>query len=226
MLLLRPRSPRPKDWLPYILGVAAVAALVFVLAATTIRAEHERRRAYAQGVVRNMALLIEGQVADVLWQADRVLRQRAGFEPDADPLPPALPFPPPGLQLTGPERDARGLWVLRLRRESVRPGAPPVEVALPVERLGAILERVQLGAYGAVSLRMSSMALIWRQPMPAGGMARLGSTEVSKGLRDAVAQSPQAGDFDAPTALDGIARLNAYQRVDGFPLYEIGRANV
>src|SRR5574343_1203097 len=110
MLLLRPRPSRLSDWLPYVLGVAVVAALVFVLAAASIRAEHERRRAYAQGVVRNLALLVETQVAGLLWQADLNLRRRAGFEPDTDPLPPALPSPPPGLQVSGPERDERGQW--------------------------------------------------------------------------------------------------------------------
>ncbi len=221
MLLLRPRPSRLSDWLPYVLGVALVAALVFVLAAASLRAEHERRRAYAQGVVRNLALLIEAQVAGLLWQADLALRQRAGFEPDPDPLPAVVPSPPPGLQVSGPERDERGQWVLRLQRANARAGGPAVELAVPVDRLGAILDRVQLGPHGAATLRSASMALVWRQPMPPGGTARLGSTEVSNGLRDAVARSPQAGDFDAPTALDGIARLNAYQRVDGFPLYVI-----
>ena len=220
-MLLRPRTSRLSDWLPHVLGVALVAALVFVLAAVSIRAEHERRRAYAQGVVRNLALLVETQVAGLLWQADLSLRQRAGYPPDPDPLPAALPSPPAGLQVSGPERDERGQWVLRLQRPSARAGEPAVQLSLPVDRLGAILDRVQLGPHGAATLRSASMALIWRQPMPPGGAARLGSTEVSQGLRDAVARAPEAGDFDAPTALDGIARLNAYQRVDGFPLYVI-----
>ncbi|MBN8488862.1 MAG: diguanylate cyclase, partial [Burkholderiales bacterium] len=131
----------------------------------------------------------------------------------------AHPTPAPGLTVRGPERDERGSWVMVLSRPHAQPGRPPVSLSIPVEQLGAVLDRVSLGTLGAATIRTTDLALVYRHPLPPGGLTKVGSREVSAGLRQAVAEHPEAGDFNAPTALDGIGRLNAYQRVDGYPFY-------
>lgn len=209
-----------RDWLPYVLGVALVAALVLLLAALTIRGEHDRRRQYASEVTRNLALLIEAQLAGVLAQADlRLQALGAQLPAESGGWSAGLPTPAPGLRINGPLRDEAGRWVIQLARPAARSGDAVVQLSLPVEQLGAILERVNLGRYGAATLRTANLALVYRQPLPAGGLTNVGSTEVSAQLREAIAASPEAGDYVAPTALDGVSRINAYQRVDGYPFY-------
>jgi len=217
----RPRSPSPAWW-PLALAVGVVATLVVLLAALALRQEHERRLAYAQGVTRNLALLIEAQLAGVLARADlRLLQMGAASAGEPGGWQAAHPTPAPGLTVRGPERDERGTWVMVLSRPAAQPGRPPVSLAIPVEQLGAVLDRVSLGTLGAATIRTTDLALVYRHPLPPGGMGQIGSREVSAGLRAAIGLAPEAGDFNAPTALDGIARLNAYQRVDGYPFYVI-----
>jgi diguanylate cyclase (GGDEF)-like protein/PAS domain S-box-containing protein len=78
---------------------------------------------------------------------------------------------------------------------------------------------VDLGPRGAVTIRSTALALVYRHPLPEGGMGAIGSMGVSAELRQALLARPDAGDYAAPTALDGVARINAYQRVDGYPFY-------
>jgi len=47
----------------------------------------------------------------------------------------------------------------------------------------------------------------------------VGSKEVSAQLREAVHRAPAAGVYLASTAIDGIERSNAYQRLDQYPFY-------
>ena len=215
-----PFSRRLTDWVPYALAVAALATLVVVLAALAIRQEHDRRRKYATSVTRNMALLIEAQLAAVLTQADLSLQARgAVMTGQATHWGAGHVTPPPGLQVRGPLKDAAGRWVMQLARASAQAGQPELSVDLPVEQLGAILDRVELGRYGAATIRNADLALVYRQPLPPAGAAGVGSNGVSAALRQAIAAQPETGDYAAATAMDGVARINAYQRVDGYPLY-------
>jgi diguanylate cyclase (GGDEF)-like protein/PAS domain S-box-containing protein len=217
-----PFSGKRIDKLPYVLGVAAVAVLVVLLAALAIRQEHDRRRHFAATVTRNLALLIEAQLAGVLAQADlRLQAAGADLPAAAESWSAALHTPAPGLQLDGPLKDTKGRWVLSLSRPARVAGAPPVRLDIPVDQFAGILQRVSLGPYGAATVRHASLALVYRQPMPANGLAAIGSTEVSRELRQMLAVQPEAGDYVAQTAVDGVARINAYQRVDGYPLYVI-----
>jgi diguanylate cyclase (GGDEF)-like protein/PAS domain S-box-containing protein len=213
-------SRRRADWLPYALAVAGLAVLVVALAALGIRQEHDRRRQYATSVTRNMALLIEAQLAAVLAQGDLHLQALGAARPPGPASwAPAHATPAPGLMVRGPLKDGAGRWVVQLARASAQAGQPEVRVDIPVEQFGAILERVELGRHGAVTIRNAALALVYRQPLPPTGLAAIGSDGVSAELRQAVAEHPEAGDFAAPTALDGVARINAYQRVDGYPFY-------
>lgn len=126
------------------------------------------------------------------------------------------------LHLSGPTRgEAQGQWVLVMSRPwPAASGATAgwVRAELPLSRIEALFDALQLGTQGAATLRMADLALVHRRPWPEGVPPAIGSREVSPELKRALAASPQQGEFDSATALDGVARINAYRRVDGYPL--------
>lgn len=76
-----------------------------------------------------------------------------------------------------------------------------------------------LGPQGAVTLRSTSLGLIARysaanRAPPSG----FGTTNVSAELKNALAINPKEGFFITRTALDGVERASAYQRVPGYSL--------
>jgi diguanylate cyclase (GGDEF)-like protein/PAS domain S-box-containing protein len=81
-----------------------------------------------------------------------------------------------------------------------------------------ILSAPALGPQGAATVRTTDMALLHRYPNTQGAV---GNRNVSKALADAIRASPQAGEYIAATALDGIERSNAYRRVADLPFYVI-----
>lgn len=76
-----------------------------------------------------------------------------------------------------------------------------------------------LGPQGAVTLRSDTLKLIARfsaaEKIPDTG---IGTSNVSAELRAAMATNAERGFFVTRTALDGIERATAYQRVPGLPL--------
>jgi diguanylate cyclase (GGDEF)-like protein/PAS domain S-box-containing protein len=90
---------------------------------------------------------------------------------------------------------------------------------LPVEHFHEVFHDIDLGSQGAATIRTSELALVYRRPWPPAGQAAVGRTEVSERLRQAVAAAPLAGKFEAPTAVDGVPRINAYRKVQGYPFY-------
>lgn len=196
-------------------GGSADAAAPLRSLAAAVPGLQNLRLADASGQWR---LLVDAQGARVpdppepLQGADLAAQTRARAEPGA------------GLQVHGPlRRSTGGPWVLMLSR-----GLPDadggvgswVTVDLPVTHFDALFSTVDLGDNGAATIRSSSnLALVYRRPWPREGMgAAVGSTEVSSGLREALAANPQAGEYEAPTALDGRARINTYRQVQGHPL--------
>ena len=142
---------------------------------------------------------------------------------DAQAFARARAEPAGGLQVSGPLRRASNQpWLLALSRAVLSADGNFVgwvSVDLPVTQFDAIFSTIDLGEHGAVSVRTADLALVYRRPGPAEGMgAAVGGTEVSAGLRDALAANPQAGEFEAPTALDGLARINTYRQVQPYPL--------
>ncbi|MES2715885.1 MAG: diguanylate cyclase [Pseudomonadota bacterium] len=194
-------------------GAAAAAAPLRSLAAT-VPGLQNLRLADADGQWR---LLVDAAGARLLnpplpLQGD-----------DAQAFARARAEPARGLQLSGPLRRAADQpWLLVLSRAI--PGADGgfggwVSVDLPVTRFDALFSTIDLGEHGAATIRTESLALVYRRPWPREGMgAAVGSTEVSAGLREALAANPQAGEYEAPTALDGRARINTYRQVQGHPL--------
>ena len=81
-----------------------------------------------------------------------------------------------------------------------------------------ILSAPVLGPQGAATVRTTDLALVHRFPDTQGAV---GSRNVSRELAAAIGAHPQAGEYIAATALDGIERSNAYRRVSGLPFYVI-----
>ncbi|HSI48635.1 MAG TPA: diguanylate cyclase [Ideonella sp.] len=128
-----------------------------------------------------------------------------------------------GLLIAGPLRhDETGPWVMLLSRAlRGRQGEflGMVTADLPVDLFGPVFRDVDLGAHGAATLRTAGLALVYRQPWPDSGRSGIGRSEVSPALREAIAVRPEAGEYVAATALDGVSRINAYRKLRGHPLY-------
>jgi diguanylate cyclase (GGDEF)-like protein/PAS domain S-box-containing protein len=160
--------------------------------------------------------------ADGHW---RVLLGQGSAPPPADSeaFQRARAVSEPMLIVTGPLRHREGSpWVLELSR-GVRAAdggfAGLISVDLPVTRFDALFSTIDLGDDGAATIRTDRLALVYRRPWPREGQAAVGSSNVSAQLREAISLNPLAGDYQAPTALDGIARINAYRKVQDYPLY-------
>ena len=87
-----------------------------------------------------------------------------------------------------------------------------------VERFASLLEGVDLGRQGAISVRGAELALVARRSARGNGPVAEGSRSVSAELQRALADAADAGRFVARTALDGVERANAYRRVGATPI--------
>ncbi|MEY2653139.1 MAG: hypothetical protein RLZZ524_166, partial [Pseudomonadota bacterium] len=129
------------------------------------------------------------------------------------------------LMVEGPRRDAPdGAWVLTLMRPVTGPDgrlAGAVVADLPIRRLDRVFDGLALGERGAATVRTPRMALVYRTPWPANEDKVIGSTEVSRQLREEMNRPGIEGFYTASTALDGIERVNAWRRVPGLPLVVI-----
>ncbi len=78
---------------------------------------------------------------------------------------------------------------------------------------------IKIGPRGAISLRSGTLRLIARYtPETTQHELGLGSDNVSQELRTAISQSPNSGLANSKTALDGVERVSAYQRVSKLPM--------
>jgi diguanylate cyclase (GGDEF)-like protein len=115
-------------------------------------------------------------------------------------------------------------WVVVLARRLEDPRgrfAGVVLAAIPSSYWEKVFQSLDLGNHGAISMRSADLRLIARHPgLPAPGTT-VGSTNVSVQLREAILASRAGGSYVAATALDGIERINAYERVANTPYYVI-----
>ena len=82
-----------------------------------------------------------------------------------------------------------------------------------------LFDDFSLGPNGAVSLRSGAFKLIARfTPTGKTPDAAMGNANVSDVLKAAVAANPHSGYYVSATAMDGVVRTSAYQRVPGYPL--------
>ncbi|MFM2056246.1 MAG: hypothetical protein RLY71_631 [Pseudomonadota bacterium] len=133
-----------------------------------------------------------------------------------------------GLLVRGPLPPVAGdRWHMLLARAGRLPGTPgmPMPPALvvaevSVDELGRLLAEIDLGPDSAKTLRSSpDLALIYRDPWPNGDRRQIGGNQVSAQLRGVLQQHPNGGNYIAATAIDGIARINAYRRLPHYPVY-------
>ena len=166
------------------------------------------RIADAQGVVRHgrgVAGAPPVEVAD----RDYFVRARDGTQP--------------GPAVSGPIQARIGrAWVVALARplrDARGDFAGVVYANVAVERFARLIEGVDLGRGGAVTVRGSELGLIARRSAGvAPAPADIGSRVVSAELRRMLSERPAAGRFKAYTALDGVERISAYRRVGQTPL--------
>jgi PAS domain S-box-containing protein len=133
--------------------------------------------------------------------------------------------PPTGPVVSGPMEPLIGrhwaVMVARPLRDPKGQFAGIVYANVTVERFALLLEGVELGRQGAITVRGSDLALVARRAAGGGQAVAVGSRQVSAELAAAIAAQPQAGRFIARTALDDIERTNAYRRVGATPLLVI-----
>lgn len=133
-------------------------------------------------------------------------------QPDS---PPALFGPYPARPTNEP-----GLILARALRTPDRAFAGVVVAVLPLARLQPLVAAAQFGPNGAASLRTATMEPLVRAsgstPPPDAAPGA-----ISDRLKQALAQSAEAGSFRAVTASDGVDRVTAYRKLPSYPVYAL-----
>jgi len=94
-----------------------------------------------------------------------------------------------------------------------------VYATLPSEHFIGKFKDVDIGPRGAVTLRTSALSLVARHtPSETMSNSLVGTRRVSEELQKALAENAERGVFMSRTAVDQVLRINAYQRVSGYPL--------
>lgn len=93
---------------------------------------------------------------------------------------------------------------------------------LPLKAFEAIVATASLGPHGVASLRMAQpMTLLARAPVLPNGQDASHMAAISEVMRDHMQRAPLAGLFSAVSSVDGATRINAYQRLPGYPVYAL-----
>jgi PAS domain S-box-containing protein len=117
-------------------------------------------------------------------------------------------------------RDTRS-WVLMLSKRLNHPDghfAGLVQAEVAIEQLQQVLSSMDVGPRGALTLRTVSRRLVARHTGLGESGVPIGSDQISAQLQEALQAHPEAGHFLATTAIDGVERSSAYQRVGPYPL--------
>jgi diguanylate cyclase (GGDEF)-like protein/PAS domain S-box-containing protein len=112
-------------------------------------------------------------------------------------------------------------WIIVLARRLNSPDgsfAGVVYANIATANFDRILSSVALGSQGAATIRTTDLALVHRTR---GTNIAVGSRQISPQLREVVLTNSQRGQYLATTALDGIERSNAYNRLERYPFYVI-----
>ncbi|HEX7156992.1 MAG TPA: PAS domain S-box protein, partial [Burkholderiaceae bacterium] len=136
----------------------------------------------------------------------------------------ARDHPEGGLVVSGPYLGpVSHRWVLVLaRRLALRPGGfdGVVTASIALDRIQQLFAAMKLGPHGAVTLRaQADLALVARYSPGQGSQGPVGTRNVSRELSEVVGRMPGGGSYVAPTAIDGIERVNAFRRLDRYPFY-------
>lgn len=113
-------------------------------------------------------------------------------------------------------------WVIAVARQLRRADgsfAGVVFTNLSSEHFTDRFKRIALGSAGAVALRSGGLRLLARFSVIDGAQEKnLGTMVVSGEMTRRLAADPERGSYLTPTALDGIERYTAYQRIPGSSL--------
>ncbi|MFT3664300.1 PAS domain S-box protein [Piscinibacter sp.] len=166
------------------------------------------RIADAQGTVRHGRGVAEAPRTSVADREDFALARDGGA---------------PGSLVSGPMQTRIGQhWVVAVARplRDARGGfAGMIWANVDVARFAPLLDGVDLGRAGAITVRGGDLALVARRSAAGAPEAPpVGSRSVSAELQRALAEQPDAGTFIARTAIDGVERINAYRRVGATPM--------
>lgn len=109
-----------------------------------------------------------------------------------------------------------GIAVARQLRRADGSFAGAVYTSVPSEHFIDRFRRIKLGSAGAVALRSGGLKLVARFSVLDGAQEKnLGTVVVSSEMMRRLAADPERGSYLTPTALDGIERYTAYQRIPG-----------
>ena len=97
--------------------------------------------------------------------------------------------------------------------------AGTVYAHIPVEQFEKALAALDLGPYGAATLRNEDLQLIARYSRQNTSPTPVGNNTVSRELQEAVRANPGFGTYVAATSLDRIERANTYRKVAKYPFY-------
>lgn len=120
-----------------------------------------------------------------------------------------------------------GNWVVSISRPLVLEGrfAGVLYATIRVDHFAQLFLRYDLGSRDTITLRMRDLRFVaWLSP---GNMAQIpmGSTQVSRELRAALAANPSSGVLTAVSPVDRLERTAAYREVEGWPFIVIAGLN-
>lgn len=120
-----------------------------------------------------------------------------------------------------------GNWVVSISRPLVREGrfAGVLYATIRVDHFAQLFQRYDLGSRDTITLRMRDLRFVaWLSPGNAAQVP-MGSTQVSRELRESLAAHPSAGVFTAVSPIDGLERTVAYREVEGWPFIVLAGLN-
>jgi len=115
-----------------------------------------------------------------------------------------------------------GKWTIVVARRINHPDGSFAGVAFAsifIEQFEKALAVLDLGPYGAATLRNQDLQLIARYSGQASSPSPVGNNTVSRELAEAVRANPEFGTYLAATSLDQIERANTYRRMAKYPFY-------
>ncbi len=115
-----------------------------------------------------------------------------------------------------------GKWIIVAARRINHPDGSFAGVAYAsifTEQFEKALAALDLGSYGAATLRNRDLQLIARYSKQATSPSPVGNNTVSRELANAVRTNPDFGTYLAATSLDKIERANTYRRMAKYPFY-------
>jgi PAS domain S-box-containing protein len=93
---------------------------------------------------------------------------------------------------------------------------------LPLQNLETIVATASLGPGGVASLRTAdALTLLARAPALPTEQQAAQLASLYAALGEQMRRAPEAGVFSVALPVDGVSRINAYQRLPGYPIYAL-----